>query len=147
MASADGIKRVALERGGRARKIELAVEVSAGDVRLHAVQLIHEACDAHVAIRVGRIETGERKQLVALEGQSRRSGKRQTREATDAAASWSSDCGLNSGRTDSSTRRPPNARVDEAVDRMVAGVRLVAREIERTIDGQRQPGVDGDAAR
>src|SRR5207247_11076135 len=39
------------------------------------------------------------------------------------------------------------ARLEEAVDRMVARIRLVTREIERTIDGEWQGGVDLNAAR
>ena len=38
------------------------------------------------------------------------------------------------------------SRLEQAGDRVVAGIRLVTREIERAIDGQRQAGVDLDAA-
>src|SRR6185436_1481412 len=68
------------DEGGRGtRKVEVAVEIATGDLGLDTVQAIDETRDADVTRRLGRVQTRERKQHVALERDAVRFGERQRR--------------------------------------------------------------------
>ena len=142
VASAEGISASRSSAADGARKVELAVEILPGDAGLDACEPVDEPPDADVTDRRPSDRGRPAGNSSSRSNASRAGPGNATDEPSEAAASCSSDCGLKSGRTSSSIRRPPKRGIEQAVDRVVARIRLVARQIERAIDGERQRGVD-----